>query len=294
MADFPTRLRLVMKALSLSRGRLAAELRLDKSVISRWLSGQNAPSGHNLANLTERVAARRPGFTLLDWEADLETLGAKLGVGAAPPSPNAPLDGWLPDDVLREARTMSALRGDAYTGLWRTTRPAISQPGAFTRDVAMIRRAENGFLAFRLGIEDMRYEGWAFLTQTQLFAVGADAGTGMFVFTIFNAVLRHRAEVLDGIALGLQRVGGGSPVATAVLMERVGVLSGDQDVDDAAFEALMLPDPFLSQDEVPAELRARLMPDIGPRALAEGGAAVLMMAFNTSLSRGPLLDGEAG
>jgi hypothetical protein len=179
--------------------------------------------------------------------------------------------------------------------LWRTTRASVSQPGKFTRDVAMIRPADNGFLAFRLAIEDMRFEGWTFLTQTQLFSIGADARTGMFVFTILNAVLRHRAEVLDGIALGLQRVGGGSPAATAVLMERVGDLSGDDAADDDdAFEALVEPDPFLTEDQIPAPLRARLMPDIGPRALAEGGPAILMVAFNSSLSRGPLLGNEGG
>ena len=38
--DFPSRLLLALKALSISRGRLAVELAVDKSVISRWLSGQ--------------------------------------------------------------------------------------------------------------------------------------------------------------------------------------------------------------------------------------------------------------
>ena len=42
------------------------------------LSGHQAPTGENLANLTALVAARRPGFTLLDWEADIEALGARL------------------------------------------------------------------------------------------------------------------------------------------------------------------------------------------------------------------------
>ena len=77
--DFPARLLLVLKALSISRGRLASELAVDKSVISRWLSGGQAPSGENLANLTALVASRRPGFTLLDWEAEPEDLAARLG-----------------------------------------------------------------------------------------------------------------------------------------------------------------------------------------------------------------------
>ena len=287
--DLPARLLLALKALSLSRGGLAMELAVDKSVISRWLSGRQAPSGQNLANLTALVASRRPGFTLLDWEADLETFSARLvgpGAGGAP-DPWGPLGGWLPDSVLREAKTLSDLRGDAYEGFWRTTRPAISQPGRFIRDRVMIRKAENGFLTCRAAVEEMRFEGWSFLTQSQLFTVMVDARTGIFLFTIVNAVMRHRAEVLDGLSLTLQRIGGGSPVAGALLMERTGFLSGDRDADAAAFEASIESDPMAPEDSVPPDLARHLLPDVGPAALAAGGAALLFMPFATSLSRGP-------
>jgi transcriptional regulator with XRE-family HTH domain len=288
--DFPSRLLLALKALSISRGRLAAELAVDKSVISRWLSGKQAPTGQNLANLTALIAARRPGFTLLDWEADLDTLSARLGVA---PEGRAggwgPLAAWLPEAVLQETKTLTDLRGDAYEGFWRATRPAIGQPGRFVHNPCLIRRAENGFLTSRIAVEDMRFEGWTFLTQTQLFSVMVEPRTGMFTFSIFNAVLRHRAEVLDGISLGLQRVGGGSPAAMGCLMERVGFLSGDPDADDAAFEAAAQADPLAPEESIPPDVAARLMPDTGPSALAAGGAAILSMPFATSLSRGPRL-----
>ena len=60
-------------------------------------------------------------------------------------------------------------------------------PGRFIHDQVMIRKGGGGFLTFRLWVEDMRFEGWTFPSQTQLFSVGADARTGMFIFTIFNA-----------------------------------------------------------------------------------------------------------
>jgi transcriptional regulator with XRE-family HTH domain len=284
---------LALKALSLSRGRLAVEMAVDKSAISRWLSGSHAPSGHNLANLTAVVASRRPGFTQLDWEGDFETLSAKLGVGTAAPAapdPRGELDGWLPAAVLQEAKALTDLRGDAYEGFWRTTRPAIGLPGRFIHDQLMIRKADNGFLTFRLGVEDMRFEGWTFLTQTQLFSIGADARTGMFIFTIFNAVLRHRAQVLDGLSLTCQRTGGGAPVAGAALMERWGSLSGDPVADDAAYEAAIQGNPLAPEGSIPPELQERLFPDIGPLAMAAGGAALLTMPFASSLSRGPLPD----
>jgi transcriptional regulator with XRE-family HTH domain len=285
--DFPSRLLLALKALSISRGRLAAELAVDKSVVSRWLSGKQAPTGQNLANLTALVASRQPGFTLLDWEAELDALAAKLGVASdQPANPWGPLAAWLPDSVLHEAKTLTDLRGDAYEGFWRTTRPAIGQPGRFVRTPCMIRRADNGFLTCRIAVEDMRFEGWTFLTQTQLFTVMAEPRTGMFTFSIFNAVLRNRAEVMDGISMGLQRVGGGSPAAMGCLMERVGFLSGDPEADDATYEASAQEDPLAPEGSIPPDLAARLMPDVGPKALAAGGAAILTMPFATSLSRG--------
>lgn len=288
--DFPSRLLLALKALSISRGRLASELAVDKSVISRWLSGRQAPTGENLANLTALVASHRPGFSLLDWESDLEALSAKLGV--APEGADTgwgPLAAWLPESVLRETKTLTDLRGDAYEGHWRTTRPAMGQPGRFVHDACLIRRAGNGILTTRIAVEDMRFEGWTFMTQTQLFSVLSEPRTGMFTFSIFNAVLRHRADVLDGVSMGLQRVGGGSPAAMGCLMERVGFLSGDPAADDAAFEAAAQADPLAPEGSIPPEVAARLMPDVGPTALAAGGMAILHMPFATSLSRGPHL-----
>lgn len=286
--DFPSRLLLALKALSISRGRLASELAVDKSVISRWLSGRQAPTGQNLANLTALVASHRPGFSLLDWESDLDALAARLGVAPeGADGPWGPLAGWLPEPVLRETKTLTDLRGDAYEGHWRTTRPAIGQPGRFVHDACLIRRAENGILTTRIAVEDMRFEGWTFMTQTQLFSVLSEPRTGMFTFSIFNAVLRHRADVLDGVSMGLQRVGGGSPAAMGCLMERVGFLSGDPAADDATFEAAAQADPLAPEGSIPPEVAARLMPDVGPTALAAGGMAILHMPFATSLSRGP-------
>lgn len=289
--EFPSRLLLALKALSLSRGRLAAELAVDKSVVSRWLSGRQAPSGENLANLTNLVAQRRPGFTLLDWEADLNTLAAKLGV-ATEPAPGAfgPLAGWLPEAVLKEAQALTALRGADYEGFWRTTRPAIGLPGQFMHDQVLIRRGDNGFLTFRLRVEDMLFEGWTFPTQTQLFSVAADARSGLFIFSIYNAVLRQKAEVLDGISLTIQRVGGGSPVAGANIMERTGDLSGDPEADDARFEELAAASPLAPEGSVSAEVRDHIFRDFGPAAMALGGAALLTMPFAGSWSRGPQLE----
>jgi hypothetical protein len=81
--DFPEKLSFAMKALSVSRTGLAAELKVDKSVVGRWISGVNKPTGHNLTHLSMIIAARRPGFTELDWDRDPEAFRQSLGVAEA-------------------------------------------------------------------------------------------------------------------------------------------------------------------------------------------------------------------
>jgi hypothetical protein len=97
----------------------------------------------------------------------------------------------------------------------------------------------------------MRFEGWTFLTQTQLFSIAADARTGMFIFTIYNAVMRHRPEMLDGLNLAVQRVGGGSPVAVAAVMQRWADLTGDPEADDETYAELVSRDPVAPEGSVP-------------------------------------------
>ena len=57
---FHEKLDLILKALSMSRGRLAAELGVDKSLVGRWVSGVVHPSALNLENLTRLISGRCP------------------------------------------------------------------------------------------------------------------------------------------------------------------------------------------------------------------------------------------
>jgi adenylate cyclase len=81
--DFAHKLGVVLKAINLSRGRLAQTVGVDKSVVSRWAAGVQAPSDHNLSLLTEAVARHRPGFERRDWDRDAEGLANKLDALAA-------------------------------------------------------------------------------------------------------------------------------------------------------------------------------------------------------------------
>jgi hypothetical protein len=98
--------------------------------------------------------------------------------------------------------------------------------------------------------------------------------------------------VLDGLTLTLTRHAGGTPVAAAALIERVGELSDDEAADDARFEASIKANPLAPEGSVPAHIRDHLFRDIGPTAHALGGEALMTMAFSRSLSRGPLSKAE--
>ena len=84
IADFALKFGLLLKTLNLSRGRLAQLVGVDKSVVSRWASGVQAPSDHNLSLLTQAVARHRPDFDRCDWDLDVDAFATRLdGLDAA-------------------------------------------------------------------------------------------------------------------------------------------------------------------------------------------------------------------
>lgn len=287
---FGEKLAMVLKALTLSNGRFAADLGVDKSVVGRWLSGAVRPSMHNLARLTGEIAAKSPGFSMLDWDLDLPDLRALVAGDRRPPSraneTAAMLLDWPPRGVVEEAAAATALRGDAYEGFWRSTRLSNEVPGRFVHDQILMRKSSNGLLQVRTGVIEMRFEGISFPSQTQLIGLNVDAESGVFIFSVFNGVLRHRADLMDGLALTVTRNAGGSAVAMPVVMERTGELTGDEAADDARYEASIEMNPLAPEGSVPEHIRNHLFKDVGPTAFAAGGAAILGMAFANSIASG--------
>ena len=84
IADFAHKFGLVLKACNLSRVRVAQAVGIDKSVVSRWASGVQAPTDHNLTRLTEVVARHQPGFARIDWDLAGPAFAARLGLGDGP------------------------------------------------------------------------------------------------------------------------------------------------------------------------------------------------------------------
>src|SRR3569623_2172243 len=91
------KLDLVLRALSMSRGRLAAAVGVDKSLVGRWASGAVTPSEHNLANITRVIAELRPGFTMIDWDREPEGLAGLFGIDITAIRAPAPIPAVEPD-----------------------------------------------------------------------------------------------------------------------------------------------------------------------------------------------------
>jgi transcriptional regulator with XRE-family HTH domain len=288
---------LALKALSMSRGRLAADLGVDKSLVGRWASGAVTPSAHNLENLTRLIATKRPGFTMLDWDRDVIGLAHVFGVEpqakpAARIETPPPRDG-LPMPILEMSRLTTQRRGAAYEGFWRTTRPSVVMPGRFFHDHGIIRRGDDGLLEMRMGGSGMVFEGHLLLAEGQLFAILVDAVGQTPIFLIFNGVPLPKAAQLDGIVMAAALNAARTPSAYPIVLERVADLSGDRDLDEATCADLFARDPLAPEGSVPQEMIDHLVRDIGPAAAAKGiGDMFLLAPVSNTWSRGASAGGH--
>jgi hypothetical protein len=285
---FCKKLELVLKALSMSRGRLAADLGVDKSIVGRWVNGTVQPSAHNLSLLTSLVATRLPGFTALDWDRSLESLAEFLGADPAVVTgrPAQANDG-VPLAILDQVRQATAMRGDAYEGFFRSTRPYVLAPGKFVHDHSMVRKDENGLLRLRIGTAGTVVDGWMLPIGHQVAAIACDVTSGAMLFAIFNGVGTAKAEVVDGICLASALDAGRTPTAHAMVWERVGDLTGDRAADDLTLKALSELDPLAPEGSIPPHVRDHLLGNFGPLEAEKGGDMLLRLPLTRSMSRGP-------
>lgn len=289
---FAKKLELVLKVMSMSRARLAADLAVDKSVVGRWVSGAVIPSAHNLSRLTGLIAERIPGFTGLDWDRSLaafaELIGADLkAVAGHSPTADSALSG-LPLMGMEQFLSATTLRGPAYEGFYRTTRPYILAPGRFIHDHAMVRIDPNGLLRLRIGAGGTIADGWVLPAGNQLFVVTVDVISGAVLFGIFHGVATPKAEVVDGLVLAPSLDVGRTPAAYPMILERVEDLGGDTEADNARFLELAARDPVAPEGSIPESVRRHLNSDFGPTAAALGGDLLLRLPLTQSMARGPI------
>lgn len=284
-SSFGERLTLALKALSMSRGRLAAELQVDKSLVGRWASGAVHPAAHNLERLTRLLAEKHPGLTLLDWEREPADFAALFGVDPVsvtqPRQPGVP----LPPETLDAAYASTSQRGEAYEGFWRATHPAVIAPGRFFHEHGMIRRGVGGLLRFELGGPDVRYVGSILPIEGQVFVIATDTVRHLPCFMIFNIVTMPKIVLMDGILLTAGNAMR-NPSAYPIVMERIGDLTGDRPADDAHAESLMTRPQFVQDDEcVSPAMRNHLIRDFGPEAIKAGGDLLLTATGTPDLAK---------
>jgi transcriptional regulator with XRE-family HTH domain len=292
---FSEKLNLALKALSMTRGRLAVELGVDKSMVGRWARGAVRPSAENLARLTQLVARQVLGFTVLDWERDLASLADVLGVDPDVAGIGGPrLGSAFHDDLLAEAVEATARLGATYEGFFRSTRPHGSAPCVFLHDHMMVRRGPDGLMRFDLRCDVVRVEGWVLPQRDLLIVIGAEDASGAPAFGIFHGVMSQRADVIDGLLLACAMGAGRTPTACSMVFERVGELSGDAAADDARIDELGRTDPVATPASAPSVLTAHLVRDIGPAQLALGGDWLLRLPLARSIARGRGIDQRDG
>jgi transcriptional regulator with XRE-family HTH domain len=281
---FAEKLTLVLKVLSMSRARLAAELGIDKSVVARWASGATLPSEHNRAQLSTLIAQAIPGFTALDWDRDMESLASRLGVGDAEarPAPRPGLELPLIDQIL----ATTTLRGRAYEGFFRSTRPYAAHPGLFIHDHCLVRLERDGLLRFRLATGGVFAEGWMLPVQNQIYLVGTEFTGGSLTFGILHGVNTVKADVLDGVTLTSNLDIGRTPAAAAVVYHRIGDLTYDRGADDTRLADFGALNPVAPEGSVPESLRRHLTRDVSGPGSGIGGDGVLRLPLGQSMSRG--------
>jgi len=285
---FSEKLGFVLKALCLSRSALAAELGLDKSVVGKWVAGTVAPSPNNLARLSRLVASKVEGFSILDWDRSIAGLAGLLGLSKddAPANSAAVRPDALPLNLLDQGRDTAARRGAAYEGFFKTLRPYAQHPGRFLHDYVMLRKADNGQLSFTMASGGVMVEGWAILLQNQIFVVGTEMTSGAFAYAILNGVNTIQAGRLDGLILYCALDATRTPTASAVVLTRIGDLTGDQVQDAATFADMATWNSAAAPEALSPEVIAHLARDIGPKELAVGGDWLLRLPVSRSWSGG--------
>ena len=280
--DFAQRLTLALKALSMSRGRLASEMGVDKSLVGRWASGSVRPSAHNLERLTHFLAKKQPGLTLLDWDRSLPEFAALFGVDRAVDA-RAPNGAGLSGELRSMARDAVDSHPTSYEGFWRTTHASVFLPGSLCQQHGIIR-IENDELRFELGADGIRYGGSMSPIEGQIFAIASDSVRRVPSFLILNVVPTPKIVLMDGLLIAASsslRI----PSAYSIIFERVGDLSGNRAADDAHAARLMQRPEFVQDDDVAGIVRQHLLRDIGPKAASEGGEMMLTAALTPRLAQ---------
>jgi hypothetical protein len=288
-STFAAHLALVLKSLAISRGQLALRLSIDKSLVSRWLSGATIPNEHNLTRLTLLIAEHIPGFTMFDWDGDAAALRRRLGLDrdtTPPQGPSVIVPGVVPDltrplvdlpDFARLAAFGPAMhettvQGHRYCGLWQAWMPTFGHPERFHCEHTVLWQEGAWLAGYALGVS-YRWPLVGFIANNQLLLVMSDAND--VVLRQFNRANEPIIDQVDGLMLAAASLPHQAPTASRVIMARLLDATASRDEIDRALDTYSTSRRFLAAEELPDGMAAVLLPDCGAKAAASGGDRLL-------------------
>lgn len=248
--SFSGRLQLALKQTNLSPGALGAAVGVDKSVVSRWVSGRVRPTQHNVTRIAAILADRLPGFTVLTFEAAEPEFRSILRLDR-PETPVGEVSQSLaiPFGLLDASRRETARHGVEYFGTYMLYYRAFSQPGRIAR-MPLLLRPENGLIEARYGAEGFSFRGWALLMLNRLYVILAEQRFEAMAFLVLNAGSQPKARFVTGIITGPAE-GLLVPTASPAVLVRLRDLSDDPAVDLALFAADSALEPMIDPSEAP-------------------------------------------
>lgn len=281
--SFSGRLALALKVVNMSPAALGAAVGVDKSVVSRWLSGKVSPSGNNRVRIASEIARLRPGFSALAFEAPrdlflaaLDMAGARMPLSAALPAPAAGGEGLvLPFDAIDDARKETERRGVEYFGHYSLYYWSFTRPGRIVR-MAMLLSPRDGLIEARYGAQGFDFGGWALLLMNRLYIQLSERRYQAMIFMVTNPGQQPVARRLTGLMMGpSDRLM--VPTASPMVLERERDLTGDPATDIADFEAAKDFDPFADGETTPPEVRACLENMVTMTRVADTGVALVQV-----------------
>jgi transcriptional regulator with XRE-family HTH domain len=275
--DFAAKLGLVIKQLDWSRGKLAQQVGIDKSLAGRWLRGASRPTPHSLTRLTATVAQTVTGLKSDDWRLPIDQFARRIGADPAAAALLAANSSGSSRFTVAGLRYPSVADwGEPYLGLWAGFYQSLTNRGRVLLCAVHFFIDELG-LRCRLTEGNFTGEGPVLATRSHLQCL-FDVGPlyDRVGFCMFNGVHAPKAAVIDGLVCIIAGDSGGSPAAAPILIFRVD--EGPLSETATDMDALAV----LREIATPAVLRA-VTPVVG-----DGSDHMLRMPAARSLAAGTL------
>jgi transcriptional regulator with XRE-family HTH domain len=244
IADFAAKLDLICKRLNWSRGKLAQEVAIDKSLAGRWVNGVSRPTGNTLMRLNEAVARSVSNFSGTAWTLSTGDFAALLGI-AEHNGPAGPLRAAAAStDALSGLRALATFGEDidkvapVFCGFYRGWFASLVDDGG-----VMVRRArafrQGNELRFELDGAWQPYRGvWFLFNRVVYMILETPAGDAIALGVFKGPYTNHPRHLAGFIMSELRGLASGGVSAAPAVAEFIAPLTGDPEVDAATWASL--------------------------------------------------------